>query len=235
MSEAYAVSGNPTPLLLHEPDPDALDRVVAVLRSGGLISFPTDTVYALAAALDHPAALQAIYAAKGRSLTKAIPVLLSSTAEVNQVATPLPPRIHRFIESLWPGPLTVVVPARDDLPAAVTVASPGGGRTVAMRVPDHDLARSLIERAGGAVAATSANLSGQPPATTARAAVRQLGSRLQAVLDGGPAPGGVASTIISMTAEGPSILRSGDLTAADLERRWEESANGHDEPSSPPA
>lgn len=229
MSEALAASERPTPRVLYASTPGAVDQAVAVLRSGGLISFPTDTVYALAAALDQPAALQAIYAAKGRSLTKAIPVLLSSAAGLSQVAAPLPTRIHRFIESLWPGPLTVVIPAREEIPEAVTVTSSEGGRTVAVRVPDHQLARTLIERAGGALAATSANLSGRPPATTAQAAVHQLGSWLQAVLDGGPAPGGVASTIISITPEGPKILRLGDLTAADLERRWEESANERDQ------
>ena len=223
MSEAASVAGQRTPIVLDGSLGPSIDQAVGVLRSGGLISFPTDTVYALAAALDQPAALQAVYAAKGRSLDKAIPVLLSSTADLSLVAGPLPARIHRFIESLWPGPLTVVVPAKDGLPGEVTVASPGGVRTIAVRVPDHDLARKLIKNAGGAVAATSANLSGQSPATTAGDAISHLGSRLRAVLDGGPAPGGVASTIITITPKGPEILRLGDLTASDLELRWEES------------
>lgn len=228
MSEASAITGLRTPVVLDAARPEAVEQAVTALRSGGLISFPTDTVYALAAALDRPEALQALYSAKGRSLTKAIPILLASSTEVGLVASPLPDRIARFVKSLWPGPLTAVLPARDDLPDAVTVAAPGGGRTVAVRVPDHHLARALIKQAGGAIAATSANLSGQPPATTAAEVVVQLGSRLQAVVDGGPAPGGMASTIIAITPAGPKILRQGDLTAIELERRWMESA--HEQP-----
>ncbi len=223
MSDAAAGSETRTPIILDASLSDAVDQAVASLRSGELISFPTDTVYALAAALDRPAALEAIYSAKGRSLSKAIPILLTSSSEVGLVASPLPGQIRRFVESVWPGPVTVVLPARDSLPGAVATKSPSGERTVAVRVPDHPLARDLIKRAGGALSATSANLSGQPPATDAAGAVAQLGWRLHTVLDGGPAPGGVASTIVAITPTGPEIIRQGDLPAPEITRCWEES------------
>lgn len=226
MSSSGEVAGDSVPLILESSDPGAEQRAAEILRSGGLVSFPTDTVYALAASLAQPSALEAIYDAKGRSLTKAIPILLSSSVEVDQVALPIPARLSRFLSMLWPGQLTVVLPARSGLPAHVTVPSANGGRTVAVRVPDHHLARSLIEQAGGALAATSANRSGHSPATTAAAAVAQLCSSLDAVIDGGPAPGGVASTIISLTASGFEILRQGGLSAAELERRWRETGTG---------
>src|SRR5687767_13504314 len=126
----------------------AVARAAAVLRGGGLVVVPTDTVYGLAAALDRPEALRRIYEVKGRTASKPLPVLLSEPSALSLAAAEPCPAIVRFAERFWPGPLTLVIPARGDLPAAVV----GPDGTVGVRVPDRDDARRLISLAGGALA-----------------------------------------------------------------------------------
>ena len=132
-------------------------------------------------------------------------------ADVAHVAGIIPPAAAALMAHFWPGPLTLIVPRRPELPANL---SPDD--TIAVRVPDHALARALIRAAGGAVAATSANVSGQPPARAADEALAVLGGRVAAVLDDGPSPGGMASTVVDCTVDPPVVRRAGPLTAADL-------------------
>jgi L-threonylcarbamoyladenylate synthase len=157
------------------------------------------------------AAIDRLYAVKGRPAEKGIPILLGDVADVAHVAGIIPPAAAALMAHFWPGPLTLIVPRRPELPANL---SPDD--TIAVRVPDHALARALIRAAGGAVAATSANVSGQPPARAADEALAVLGGRVAAVLDDGPSPGGMASTVVDCTVDPPVVRRAGPLTAADL-------------------
>ncbi len=200
-----------TTLRLDAADPAAIDKVADLLRRGLPVVFPTDTVYGVGVLPFDAAALSKLYAAKGRAAEKGIPVLLGDVADVAHVAGVIPLAAAALMAHFWPGPLTLVVPRRAGLPANL---SPDD--TVAVRVPDHAVARALIRAAGGAVAATSANVSGQPPARSADEALAELDGRVAAVLDDGLSPGGVASTVVDCTSERPVVLRVGPLSAADL-------------------
>ena len=182
-------------------------RAAALLRAGELVAFPTDTVYGVGAVVWDAAAVGKLYAAKLRRLDKAIPVLLADPVDVALVARDLPPAALRIAQHFWPGPLTLVVPRGERVPAEVTA----GGDTVAVRVPDHDLARALIRAAGAPLATTSANLSGQTSPVTAQEAAAQLGERIAMILDGGRCPGGVPSTVLDLTQPQPRILRPGPI------------------------
>lgn len=197
---------------------DAVARTIAVLAAGGVVAFPTDTVYGLAASLARPEALRRVYRVKGRPGDKPLPVLLGDRAALGVVAAEVEPRVERLLGRWWPGPLTVVLPAHDGLPPEVI----GPGRTVGVRVPDHALARAVIAGAGGALAVTSANRSGAPAATEAAQVVADLGSALDLVLDGGPATGGVASTVVAVGGGELAVLREGALPTAALLAAWHE-------------
>jgi L-threonylcarbamoyladenylate synthase len=188
--------------------PAALDRAAALLRAGELVAFPTDTVYGVGAIVWDAGAVGKLYTVKLRVLDKAIPVLLADPADVVLVARDLPRTALRIAQYFWPGPLTLVVPRAERVPDEVTA----GGSTVAVRVPDHDLARALIRAAGAPLATTSANLSGQASLVTAQEVADQLGERIALILDGGPCPGGVPSTILDLTQPQPSILRPGPIS-----------------------
>ena len=196
---------------LDATDPTAIPTAADLLRRGLPVVLPTDTVYGVGVLPYDAAAVDRLYAVKGRPAEKGIPILLGDVADVAHVAGIIPPAAAALMAHFWPGPLTLIVPRRPELPANL---SPDD--TIAVRVPDHALARALIRAAGGAVAATSANVSGQPPARAADEALAVLGGRVAAVLDDGPSPGGVASTVVDCTVDPPVVRRAGPLTAADL-------------------
>jgi len=198
-------------LRLDAADPAAIAAAADLLRRGLPVVFPTDTVYGVGVLPSDAAAIELLYTAKGRPAEKGIPVLLGDVADVAHVAGHIPTAAAALMAHFWPGPLTLVVPRRAGLPPNLSADD-----TVAVRVPDHAVARALIRAAGGAVATTSANLSGQPPALSADEALAALGGRVAAVLDDGPSPGGVASTVVDCTSERPVVLRAGPLSAADL-------------------
>ncbi len=189
-------------------------RAVAVLREGGLVAFPTDTVYGLAAWPWDERAVRRLYAAKRRPANRPIPLLLSDVEVLGRVAR-LPerarPLCRRLFRRFWPGGLTLVLPKSAQVPESV---SPGP--TVAVRVPDLSLARRLIREAGGVLAVTSANRSGQLSTITAQEVREQLDGRVELILDGGPALGGVPSTILDCTVTPPRLLRHGAIPAAEL-------------------
>jgi L-threonylcarbamoyladenylate synthase len=195
-------------------DADVVFRAADALRAGQVVAIPTDTVYGLAAALDRPDAIECLYVIKGRPAEKAIPVLISDTAHVHRLTPHLSAIAARLAGTFWPGALTLVLPALPDLPRGVTTETGDGMHTVAVRVPDNALARAVIAAAGGALAVTSANRSGAPPAVEAREVNRlRLGQPLL-IVDGGRAPGGVPSTIVAATTEAPEILREGAIPAS---------------------
>jgi L-threonylcarbamoyladenylate synthase len=189
-------------------------RAAFALRAGQVVAIPTDTVYGLAAAIDQPDAIDRLYAIKGRPDEKAIPVLISDPEHVRTLSPRLSATAARLARSFWPGALTLVVPALPHLPRGVTDDSGDGLRTVAIRMPDNAMARAIIAAAGGALAVTSANPSGEAPAVEAREVDGFELSQPLLVIDGGRAPGGVPSTIVLATSEQPEILREGAISAS---------------------
>lgn len=191
--------------------PAAIIEAAACLHRGLPVVFPTDTVYGVGVMPFDEAAIERLYAVKGRPADKGIPILLSDPIHLERVARMVPPVAQSLIERFWPGPLTLIVPRAPGLPELI---SPND--TIAVRIPDHEVARALIREAGGAVATSSANLSGQDPAHTGEAAMAALQGLVAAVLDDGPSPGSRPSTIVDCTSMQPVVLREGPLSAADL-------------------
>jgi L-threonylcarbamoyladenylate synthase len=187
-------------------------RAVKVLRGGGVVAFATDTVYGVGANAFLPEAVERLYVAKRRLRNKAIPLLLSGIDDLRQVASHIPEEGYALAERFWPGALTLVLRRTSKVPLIVTA----GGETVAVRVPDHPLPQRLIAELGVPLAATSANLSGQPPPVTAEGVLAQLDGRIELILDGGTCPGGVASTVLDLIAGPPRILRQGGLSADEI-------------------
>jgi L-threonylcarbamoyladenylate synthase len=182
------------------------------LAGGGLVAFPTETVYGLGADATSPAAVERIFLAKGRPVDNPLIVHLPDRSWLDRVAASVTPLADRLAEACWPGPLTLVLEARAEVPRATT----GGLSTVAVRVPDDPLARCLIELAGTPVAAPSANLSGRPSPTTAAHVEADLADRIDWIVDGGPCAVGIESTIVDVRGADPVVLREGAVTREDL-------------------
>jgi L-threonylcarbamoyladenylate synthase len=192
--------------------PQAIELALQTLESGGLVAFPTDTVYGLAARVSDPAGIDRLYAVKGRNSAKAIPVLLSSPDELPQVTAGMNATARRLAQRFWPGPLTLVVPRHLALPENLSNLP-----TIGVRMPDHPVALALMRRSGP-LAVTSANKSGGENASTAQEVLAQLDGRIELILDGGRTPGGLPSTVVDCTSAELAILRQGPITAADLQQ-----------------
>ena len=183
-------------------------RAARTLEGMGLVVMPTDTVYGLAASLDSPCAIEHIFDAKRRPREMPLPVLLASVADADRLTRePLSVAAHALCEAFWPGALTVIVEANGRVPAAVTA----GRGTVGLRVPDSEIARAIIAAAGGALAVTSANVSGAEPAVDAASLDAELLAHVGLVVDGGPCPGGTPSTVVDLTGATPTVLREGAI------------------------
>jgi L-threonylcarbamoyladenylate synthase len=189
---------------IHEPD--TLDLALTLLRGGEPIAFPTDTVYGVGAPARDAAAVLRLYAVKRRPRTQAIPLLIADAADLALVAADVPALALRLAR-LWPGALTLVLPAAPELPPELLA----GGATVAVRLPGHAWLRDLIRALGSPLAATSANLHGGHDPQTAADVAAQIGDALPLIADGGPTPGPVPSTIVDCTAAKPRLLRAGAL------------------------
>lgn len=196
--------------ILAASTPGALGRAVSMLRAGQLIVLPTDTVYGLAAhGLDGQAVLR-LFAVKERPPEKAIALLVSGPEQVEQVAAEVGEAARRLMTAFWPGGLTLILPRRPETPVEL------GGRGVALRMPDHEVALRVLRAVGAPLAATSANLSGGPDPRTAGEAARQIGRRVALILDDGHVPVGRPSTVLDLIAEPPLIRRQGPVTAKAL-------------------
>ncbi|NOY98394.1 MAG: threonylcarbamoyl-AMP synthase [Chloroflexi bacterium] len=193
-------------IIIPAEDPQAIPRALAVLRAGGMVAFPTDTVYGVGALAFDAQAVGKIYIAKGRSTEKAIPILLGDAAQLEEVAAAITPIARKLAARFWPGPLTLVVPRHPSIPEALSPLP-----TVGVRVPDHPVARALL-RAAGPLAVTSANLSGQASPVSAGEVFAQLNGSIPLILDGGRTPGGVPSTVVDCTGPEPVVLRAGPIT-----------------------
>jgi L-threonylcarbamoyladenylate synthase len=187
-----------------DPATEVVRRAAALLRDGGLVAFPTDTFYGLAVDPTHPAAVARLFEAKGRPPQSALPLIAADIEQARRVGR-FTTLAERLAGCFWPGPLTLVVEAR----AGIVPAVLGGGRTIAVRVPAHLVARMLAREAGGAITATSANRSGERAPQSPDDVVRALGSWVDAVLDAGLTPGGMPSSIVDATGAAPALLREG--------------------------
>ncbi len=194
--------------VLRLDDPQAIPEAVAALRLGRLVAFPTDTVYGVAASSLLPSGVKLLFAAKERPRSMAIPLLLSSASDVPLVAQDVPKLANLLMRRFWPGGLTLVLFRSPLVPDVVTA----GGPTVAVRLPDHAVPRALAAGLGAPLATTSANLSGHRSPVTAQEVLQDLNGRVEVLLDGGPCPGGVESTILDVTGSEPVLLREGAIT-----------------------
>ena len=194
-------------------DSGLMQRAGQILKSGGLVAFPTETVYGLGAnALDGEASAR-IYAAKGRPSDNPLIVHIADMEDLYVIAEEVPEKARKLAERFWPGPLTMIFRKKDVVPGSTT----GGLDTVAVRMPDHDIALALIRAGGGFVAAPSANTSGRPSPTCAEHVIQDMDGRIDMILDGGSVGIGVESTIVDMSGDIPMILRPGYINKAMLE------------------
>jgi L-threonylcarbamoyladenylate synthase len=190
-----------------------LERAVTVLREGGLVAFPTETVYGLGADASNPAAVRKIFEAKGRPATHPVIVHLADAVQLANWAREVPDGARRLARKFWPGPLTIILKRASKVSDVVT----GGQDTLALRVPSHPVAQQLLARFGGGIAAPSANRHGRVSATTAEHVRQEFGAAVDCVLDGGEAKIGIESTIVDLSRGAPALLRPGWITVAEIE------------------
>ena len=190
------------------PDHEALARAGRILKEGGLVAFPTETVYGLGGDALNPRSSRKIYAAKGRPSDNPLIVHIADIRDLPKIAAEVPEKAMEMAERFWPGPLTMIFPKTDIVPEETT----GGLSSVAVRFPSDPIARELILCSGGFIAAPSANTSGRPSPTTAAHVIDDLGGSIDMIIDGGPVGIGLESTIIDFSGESPVILRPGYIT-----------------------
>ena len=196
--------------IIQSTSPNALPLALNILKSGGLVAFPTDTVYGIGCLAFDGRAIELIYVAKDRPIEKAIPILIADTDDMEKVGVDIPRTAYRLAARFWPGPLTCIIPKQPTLPEAVSATS-----TVGVRVPDHEAARALLH-AAGPMAVTSANISGGQSPSTAEEVFAQLNGRIPLIIDGGRTPGGVPSTVVDCSTGELKILREGPISAQEL-------------------
>jgi L-threonylcarbamoyladenylate synthase len=190
-----------------------IDNAIHILRAGGLVAFPTETVYGLGADATNPAAIAKIFAAKGRPATNPLIVHVADATVARRYAAAWPTVAEKLAQAFWPGPLTLVVPKSDAIVPAVTA----GRGTVGLRSPDHPLALELLRAFDGPVAAPSANRSNRISPTTAEHVRKDLGDRVDLILDGGPSRVGIESTVLDVSGTAPAILRLGGVSRQQIE------------------
>ncbi len=201
--------------MLHKLSPEVRQQVesgVSILRGGGVVAYPTDTVYGLGASMAAGAAMERVYRLKRRPRDMALPLLLSRTSQFEEVATQIPLVARRLATRFLPGALTIILPAAQSVPGVVTA----GSGTVAVRVPDHPVPIALIEATGAPLVGTSANVSGQPSPLTAAGVLAQFGDSLDLIIDDGDPCRGHESTIVDVTGETPVLLREGAISVEAL-------------------
>lgn len=194
-------------------DEECIKRAGECLRNGGLVAFPTETVYGLGADALNKEAAEKIYAAKGRPSDNPLIVHIADMESIEEIAAEFPEKAKKLAEEFWPGPLTMILKKTEKVPLGTT----GGLETVAVRMPNHPVALQIIRAAGGFVAAPSANTSGRPSPTLARHVLEDMNGKIDMIIDGGELGIGIESTIVDMSIEPPMILRPGYITEEMLE------------------
>jgi len=190
--------------------PEALQIALEIIRDGGLIAFPTDTVYGLGADAFNDLAVNTIYIAKGRSIEKAIPLLIGDLDQLSLVSRKVNFKSEKIASHFWPGPLTIIFPKQISIPISVTPYE-----TVGVRIPDLQCTKDILKFTGP-LAVTSANISGMSSPTNARDVFNQLNGRIPLILDGGPTPGGIPSTVVDCSGDEPIILREGPISLLEI-------------------
>ncbi len=191
-----------------------VERGISTLKQGGLVAFPTDTVYGLGAGINIHQAVERVYRVKERPRNMALPLLLAHTSQIGEVAEPVPPVAWLLADNFLPGALTIVLHKSKSVPDIITA----GGITVAIRIPAHPVPVALIEGIGAPIVGTSANLSGKPSALTAEEVYSQFGDKIDLVIDGGRCLGGKESTIVDVTKGTPVVLREGAISREELKQ-----------------
>ena len=194
-----------------------MERAVGVLKNGGVVAIPTDTLFGLAADVFNPAALDRIFAVKGRPEDLALPVLVSGWQQVEKVAENIPSEAAILADRFWPGALTLVVRKAPVLPDRLTA----GGPTVAVRMPDHPVPIQLIGALGGPITGTSANISGGADLLTLAELTAEIGAEVDYIVTDGPEPKGTASTVVDITSGQPKLLREGAISFQLVLQAWE--------------
>lgn len=187
---------------------EELKEASAVVRNGGLVAFPTETVYGLGGDATNPEASRKIYAAKGRPSDNPLIVHIADFSQLRNIVAEVPQEAEKLAEAFWPGPLTMILRKNEVIPYETT----GGLDTVAIRMPSHPVARAFLQDSGCMIAAPSANTSGRPSPTTAQHVWEDLHGKIEILLDGGPVGIGIESTIVDLSEERPMILRPGFIT-----------------------
>ena len=191
-----------------------IKKAISILKKGGVVAYPTDTVYGLGACMTDTAAVDRIFQVKGRPKGMALPVLLADKVQMESILTSVPLSARRLADEFFPGALTIILPKSNSVPDIIT----GGGRTVAFRIPDHRVPWALIKGLGKPIVGTSANLSGQPSALTAAEVQAQIGDKIDMVIDGGRCPGGTESTVIDLSGKKPVVRRQGAISIEKLRK-----------------
>ena len=191
-----------------------LEEAAAILRSGGTVAFPTETVYGLGADGLNPYAVRNIFEAKERPSGKPLSLLIHSREDLEKIARNIPEKAFRLMDAFWPGPLTIILEKKDIVPGITSGDLP----SIGIRMPNHMIPLELIKRAGTPLAAPSANLSGKPSSSLAAHVIDDLAGRINAIIDGGVAAIGLESTVIDMTAKAPIVLRPGAVGIKELEK-----------------
>ena len=199
-------------LLLSAEAAETAQTAAQIIRAGGLVAIPTETVYGLGADGLNPQAVEKIFVAKGRPQDNPLILHVAEVSQIEALCHHIPEAAYRLAEAFWPGPLTMILPAKSIVPACTTAGLP----TVAVRCPDHALTRQIIRLAGVPIAAPSANLSGKPSTTTAEHVRHDHDGRIDAIVDGGPCRVGLESTIVDLTEDRPRLLRPGGITPEQL-------------------
>lgn len=196
--------------ILPSDSSNTISHAVDVLRQGGVVAFPTDTVYGLGALAFMKQSVERLYTIKGREHSKAIAVLIAEAEQLGEIADQPSEAAQRLARRFWPGSLTLVLARHSKVPSGLAP-----GDSIGVRMPNHPVALALLNEAGP-MAVTSANLSGKASADSAAEVISQLHGRIHLIIDGGKIPGGVPSTVVDMTGEMPSILRSGPISEAEI-------------------
>jgi len=189
-----------------------IERAVFALKKDGVVAYPTDTVYGLGAAMNNLKAVERIFEVKGRPKGMALPLLVADRDQIKQIAVNIPEIAWRLVDKFMPGGLTVILQKADTVADVIT----GGGKTIGVRIPNHPIPIALIKGLGQPIVGTSANLSGQPSALTAEEVRKQIGDRVDIIIDGGRSPGGVESTVVNLSGVKPVILRLGAIKPEEI-------------------
>jgi L-threonylcarbamoyladenylate synthase len=194
-----------------------IEEGVKILRKGGVIAFPTDTVYGLGADAFNSTAVERIYEIKKRPKHRQLPLLIADVEQLTALAEPIPEIAWFLARHFWPGGLTLVLSKTNSVPAYLA-----SGATIAVRVPNHPVCLALLQRLGNPIIGTSANISSQPAASTAEEVEQQLGGKIDFIINGGKCPGGRESTVVDITRESPIIMRQGIIPSHEIDKACKE-------------